>query len=63
MLTLFTIFLNRSYIWEKPGSWDMGQNTVGQSDCTNFKATISLEQNYEIAWYFEYWCKFMESKS
>ena len=30
---------------ENSGSWDMTQNGPGQSDCSIFKSTISLEQN------------------
>ena len=45
------------------GSWNMGQNALGQSDCRIFKSTIFLEQNYEKAWFFECCYRFMEIKS
>ena len=48
---------------EKPGSWDMGQNALGQSDCSIFKLTLSLEQNDRKAWFFAFWCRFIEIKS
>ena len=52
---LFAVFLNKSVIWGKSGSWDMGQNALSQLDCRIFKWTISLEQNDEIAWFFACW--------
>ena len=45
------------------GSWDMGQNALGQSDCRILKSTRSLEQSDEKAWFFVSWCKFMKIKS
>ena len=59
---LFAIFLHKSHIWEKSGSRSMGQNALGQSDCS-VKSNICLEQNDEIAWFFTHWNKFMEIKS
>ena len=47
----------------KSGSWDMGQNALGQSDCTIFELTVSLEQNDEKAWFCAYGCRFIEIKS
>ena len=47
----------------KSGSWDMDQNALDQSDCSIFKLTISPEQNDEKAWFFAYWCIFIETKS
>ena len=44
--------LGKPRVWEKSGSWDMGQNTLGQSDYRIFKSTISLEQNDEKVWFF-----------
>ena len=41
----------------------MGQNALGQSDCSIFKLTMSLEQNDEKAWFFANWYKFIEIKS
>ena len=41
------MFLHKSHIWKKSGSWDMVQNALGQSDYRIFKSTISLEQNDE----------------
>ena len=35
--------LHKSHIWEKPGSWDMGQDALGQLDCRIFKSTIYLD--------------------
>ena len=52
---LFAVFLNKSVIWGKSGSWDMGQNALSQLDCRIFKSTISLEQNDEIARFFACW--------
>ena len=37
---LFDVFFHKSHIWEKSGSWDTDQNTLGQSDCRSFKSTI-----------------------
>ena len=31
-------------------------------DCSIFKLAISLEQNDEKAWFFTYWCSFVEIK-
>ena len=55
--------MHKSHIWEKSGSWDMGQNALGQSDYRVFKSTISLEQNDEKAWFFGCWYRFMEIRS
>ena len=55
--------MHKSHTWEKSGSWDMGQNVLGQSDCRIFKSTVSLEQNDEKAWFFTCWCRFVEIKS
>ena len=41
----------------------MGQNVLGQSDCSIFKSTISLEHIDEIAWFDACWYKFMETES
>ena len=43
--------------------WDMGQTTLGQSDCWIFKSTMSLEQNDEKGWFFACWYKFIAIKS
>ena len=51
------------YIWEKSDSWDMAQNTLGQSECRIPKSTISLELSDEISWFFACCYKFMEIKS
>ena len=45
---LFAIFLHKSHLWEKPSSWDMDQNALGQSDSRIFQ-TVPLEPNDEIA--------------
>ena len=37
--------LGKLRVLGKSGSWDMGQNALGQSDCSVFKLTLSLEQN------------------
>ena len=63
MLILFVVFLHKSNIWEKFGSWYMGQNAVCQWDCRILKSTTSLEQNIEKAWFFGCWYRFMEIKS
>ena len=55
--------MHKSHTWENSGSWDMSQNALDQSDCSIFKLTISLEQNDEKAWFFAYWCRFIEIKS
>ena len=57
------MFLHKSHTWEKSGSWDIGQNALGQSDCSIFKSTISLEQNDEKAWFFACRYRFMENRS
>ena len=41
--------MDKSHIKENSGSWDMGQNALGQSDCRIFKSTISLEKMDETA--------------
>ena len=45
--SLFAIFLHKSHIWERYGSWDMGQNTLGQKlfDLKIFKFTQELNDN------------------
>ena len=55
--------LDKSRIWKNSGSWDIGQNTLGQWDCRVFKSTISLEQNDEKAWSFAWWFKFFGIKT
>ena len=48
-------------ILENFGFWDMHQNVLGQSDCTTFRPTISLEQNHENVWFFACsWYKFLK---
>ena len=51
---LFNVFLHKSNICEKSGLSDMGQNTLGQSDCRIFESTTSLEQNNEKVLFFAY---------
>ena len=46
---LFAVFLDKSYIWEKSCSLDIGQNTLSQSGCRIFKSSISQEQIDETA--------------
>ena len=60
---LVGVFLRKSHIWEKFGSWDMGQSALSQSDNRICKSTISLEQNDEKAWFFACWCRFMSIRS
>ena len=63
---LFALFLHKSHIYEKSGSWDMGQNALGvynQSDWRTFKSTVSLEQIDEKAQIFSFYYRFMEIKS
>ena len=55
--------MHKSHTSEKFSSWDMDENALNQSDCSIFKLTISLEQNHEKAWFFAYWCRFIEIKS
>ena len=57
------MFLHNSRMWENPGSWDMDQNSLSQSDCRIFISAISPEQIDEIAWFFAFLCKFMKIKS
>ena len=57
---LFAVFMYKSHIWERFGSWYMGQNALRQSDYRIFKPTMSLEQNDEKAWFFACWYRFME---
>ena len=54
------MFLHKSHIWEKSGSWE----TPGQSECTIFTSTMSPDQNDEKSWFF-FTClyKFMKIKS
>ena len=35
---LFALLLHRSHIWEKSGSWHLGQNALGQLDCKIVKS-------------------------
>ena len=55
-------FLHKSHTSGKSGSWDLGQNSLGQSDCRIFKSTLSLEQNDEKAFFFAFWYRHMELK-
>ena len=41
----------------------MSKNSLGQSDCSIFKSTISPEQNDEKAYFFARWYKLIEIKS
>ena len=41
------MFLQKSYIWEKSSSIDIGQNGLSQSDSKISKSTISPEQANE----------------
>ena len=54
--------LHKSHIRETSGSWDMGKNTLAQSDYRIFKSTISSEQNDEIG-FFACLYKSMKMKS
>ena len=40
---LFAMPLHKSYICEKFGSWGMGQNALGLSECKIFKSTLTWE--------------------
>ena len=42
MFILFTLFAQKSHIWEKSVFGDIGQNVPGQSDCRIFESTVSL---------------------
>ena len=55
---LFAFFLHKSHICKKLCSWDMGQNTLSQSDCSIVKSAVSLEQINEIPWLCACWYKF-----
>ena len=46
---LYAVFLHKPHIWEKSGSGDTGQYALANQIVG---LTISLEQNYEIAWFF-----------
>ena len=48
---------------ERTASWDMGQNALGQSDCSIFKVTLSPEHNDGEVRFFGCWYRFMEIKS
>ena len=60
---IFAVFFHKSHTWEKSGSWDMDQDALDQSDCSMFKLVVSLEHNDGKAWFFAYWCRFVEIKS
>ena len=62
-LITFAVLLHNSHTWKKSVFRDRGQYALDQSDCSIFKLTISLEQNDEKAWFFAYWCRFLEIKS
>ena len=47
--TLFAVYLLKSHIREKSGSWDRGQNALSQSDCGVFKSNYIFRENDEIA--------------
>ena len=47
----------------KSGSWDIGQNALGQSYCRSFKLTIPAEHKDEKAWLFACWYRLMDIKS
>ena len=55
--------MHKSHTWEKSGSWDIGENALGQSDYRIFKSTISLEQNDGKVRFFACWYRFMEIRS
>ena len=55
--------MHKAHTWEKSGSWDMGQDALGQSDCSIFKSTVSLEQNDEKTLFFACCYRLMEIKS
>ena len=46
----------------KSGSWDMGQNPCGQSDCRIFKSTLSPQESDQKAWLFSCRHRIMEIK-
>ena len=56
---LFVVFFHKSHL---DGSWVMGKNAYGQSDCRIFKSTIPPEQIDEKALFFASWYRFMEMK-
>ena len=53
-----------SHIWDlvRSGSWYMGQNALGQSDCKIFRSVISQEQIDEKALFDTRWYRFMGIK-
>ena len=57
------MFLNKSYIWKKSCSWDIGQNALSQSNCGIFKSAISPEQIDEAAPYLACCYKFIQVKN
>ena len=59
----FVVFLQKSYISEKPCSWDIGQNALSQSDCRIFKSIIFPEEINETASFLACWYKFTKIKS
>ena len=60
---LFGVLLHKSHIWKKSFFWNIGQNSLSQSDYRIFKSTISPDQIDEIASFFACWYKFTEIKS
>ena len=62
ILLLLAMFLDKSYIWEKSCSWNIGQNTLSQSDCRIFKSSISSKQINEIVSFLACWYKFKKIK-
>ena len=51
------------HTWEKSGSWNIGQNTLGQSYCKIFKLALSPEHIDEKALFLACWYRLMEIKS
>ena len=62
-LYYLNVFLHKSHIWVKTGSWDIDRNALGLSDFRIFKSTISVEQKNPDAWFFVCWYKFLKIKS
>ena len=49
---MFAILLHKFHISEMIDSWDISQNTLGQSDCRILNINTSQEQNDEMTWFF-----------
>ena len=56
--TVIAVCLNKFHVWENSGSWDMAQNSLGQSglqdfsvNCRALKLAVSHKELNEINWF------------